>query len=227
MLKLPQKIYDNQSPNSLVTALRKKRFAFFKTLIPPAPHQLKILDVGGTVNFWHQSGFLSELSQTRDVTITILNLAEETTNYPNIKTVVGDATNLKQYSDQEFDIVFSNSVIEHLFTYENQQKMASEIKRVGKRYFVQTPNLYFPIEPHFQFPLFQFLPLSIKVFLISNFDLGWRRKAETIQQAIKTVTEIRLLSKPEIMSLFPHAKIFEEKFFGLTKSLIAYDGWEH
>ncbi|MCJ8283584.1 MAG: class I SAM-dependent methyltransferase [Rivularia sp. ALOHA_DT_140] len=146
-------------------------------------------------------------------------------NHPNIKTAVGDATNLSQFGDKEFDIVFSNSVIEHLFIYDNQVKMASEIKRIGKRYFIQTPNKYFPIEPHFQFPLFQFFPLSMKVMLIRNFQLGWRKKAETKQKAVETVTEIRLLGIKELHNLFPNSKIYKEKFAGLTKSLTAYYGW--
>lgn len=55
---------------------------------------------------------------------------------------------MKQFQDNEFDAVFSNSVIEHVGDYEAQRQMANEIMRVGKRYFVQTPNFYFPIEPH-------------------------------------------------------------------------------
>lgn len=66
----------------------------------------------------------------------------------------GDATNLSQYSDKSFDIVFSNSVIEHLYTKENQISMAKEVNRVGKNYFIQTPNYWFPIEPHWVFPSF-------------------------------------------------------------------------
>ncbi len=226
MAALPKIIYDNQRSDSLVSSLRRKRFAFFKNLIKSAPDTLKILDIGGTLEFWVDSGFLADLLKNNDIYITILNITESQSNHPNITTTVGDATNLRQFKDGEFDIVFSNSVIEHLFTYNNQILMAEEIKRIGKRYFIQTPNKYFPIEPHFQFPLFQFLPLSIKILMIRNFQLGWRKKAATKEQAVKTVTEIRLLDNKEIQSLFPNSKIYKEKFFGLTKSLIAYYGWE-
>jgi 2-polyprenyl-3-methyl-5-hydroxy-6-metoxy-1,4-benzoquinol methylase len=73
---------------------------------------------------------------------------------------------MPQFQNDEFDIVFSNSVIEHVGSYEEQNLMASEVRRVGKRYFIQTPNLFFPIEPHFLFPFFQFLPLDYRVTLI-------------------------------------------------------------
>lgn len=225
MAVLPKIIYDNQRADSLVSSLRRKRFAFFKSLIESAPQNLNILDIGGTIEFWVNSGFLEELQKIKQIKITILNIKESESNHPNIKITIGDATNLKRFKDREFDIVFSNSVIEHLFSYRNQLLMAAEIKRISKRYFIQTPNKYFPVEPHFQFPLFQFLPLSMKVTLIRNFQLGWRKKAATKQQAIETVTEIRLLGKKELNKLFPNSKIYQEKFLGLTKSLTAYYGW--
>ena len=225
MAVLPKFIYDNQRCDSLVSSLRRKRFTFFKSLIHSIPDTINILDIGGTLDFWLDSGFLADLLKVKDVKITILNIKEYHGNHPNIKTYIGDATNLINFRNGEFDIVFSNSVIEHLFTYENQTLMAEEIKRIGKRYFIQTPNKYFPIEPHFQFPFFQFFPLSLKVIMIRNFQLGWRKRAANKEQAVNTVTEIRLLGQKEIKSLFPNSQIYKEKFFGFTKSLTAYYGW--
>ena len=104
--------------------------------------------------------------------------------------------------------------------------MAEEVRRVGKRYFVQTPNRYFPIEPHFLIPWFQFLPLTVKVFLIRDFNLGWYPKTRDRQKALARVTSINLLSRRELKALFPTARVYQEKFFGLTKSFVAYEGFD-
>jgi len=100
--------------------------------------------------------------------------------------------------------------------------MANEVARIGKQYYIQTPNRYFPIEPHFVFPFFQFLPISIRVWLVQNFKLGWFPKIPDYQKALLEVTSIRLLTKSEVQVLFPDAEIFEEKYFGLTKSFVAH-----
>ena len=67
--------------------------------------------------------------------------------------------------DNEFDIVFSNSVIEHVGDFWKQKLFSSEIQRVGKRYFVQTPSFWFPYEPHTLIPFYQFFPVNIKMLL--------------------------------------------------------------
>jgi ubiquinone/menaquinone biosynthesis C-methylase UbiE len=145
--------------------------------------------------------------------------------YQNIKTIVGDARNMQVFQDDEFDVVFSNSVIEHVGAYRDQELMAQEIMRVSKRYFIQTPNIYFPIEPHFVFPFFQFLPRELQVWLVTHAKLGWYDLITDEKKAWEIVNEVRLLSKNEFVSIFPNADIYQEKFFGLTKSFIAYGGW--
>lgn len=104
--------------------------------------------------------------------------------------------------------------------------MAKEVCRVGRRYFVQTPNKYFPLEPHFLFPFFQFLPIWIRVLLLRNFNLGWFVKTPDKAKAKEIVEGIRLLNKREFTSLFPNASIYQEKVFGITKSFLAYGGWD-
>jgi hypothetical protein len=108
--------------------------------------------------------------------------------------------------------VFSSSTIEHV-PKELQETFASEIWRVGRRYFVQTPNRYFPIEPHYQFPLFQFLPHRVQRVLNRRFTLGWQPKGSW--------EEINLLSSRQLKRLFPDAEIHRERVLGLTKSLMA------
>ncbi len=201
--------------------MRKKRIALFETLISRLPRPLNILDVGGEQRFWEIVGLIKE-----DSKILLYNISASDISYPNLVTMVGDARNMREFTDKQFQIVFSNSVIEHVGTYSHQRQMAQEVQRVGERYYVQTPNRFFPMEPHFLFPFFQFLPVSFRVFLVTHFNLGWRGKIRDRQEALQAVNEIRLLTEKELKQLFPGAKIYREKLLGLTKSFIVYNGWE-
>lgn len=207
---------DGGNKASFSSKFRKERLAIFFDFIEDLPAPVKILDVGGTESFWE----MAELAGNEKYQITILNIREEETKYPNLKSVRGDAKNMKEFPDQSFDVVFSNSVIEHVGGLAEQEKMAEEIRRIGKKYFVQTPNFYFPVEPHFLFPFFQFFPLSIESLLIRNFNLGWRKKILDKEQAKNEAQSVRLLKKKELEKLFPGAKIKKEKLFFLTKSFM-------
>jgi 2-polyprenyl-3-methyl-5-hydroxy-6-metoxy-1,4-benzoquinol methylase len=155
-----------------------------------------------------------------DVEITILNLSKPATDKTGFTGIQGDATDMSQIPDNHFDVAFSNSVIEHVGGIEEQQKMAQEMQRIAKNIFVQTPNRYFPLEPHFLFPFFQFLPLNIRAWLILNLKLGWSPNINSKQKAKDAAKAIRLLSLKELKSMFPGGIIHKEKFFGFTKSYI-------
>ena len=103
--------------------------------------------------------------------------------------------------------------------------MAAEIRRVAKRYFVQTPNRYFPLEPHFLTPGFQYLPLGARAWLVSHFSLGWYPRIADRAQARREVEQIVLLSERQVRTLFPDAEIYRERLLGVTKSFVAYSGW--
>ena len=214
---------DIEKDNSFINRLRAKRISIFKRLISCISKPILILDVGGEVIFWD----IHEFNSNDDLKITILNIKKFEVHHSNIKSVIGDARDMYQYQDKEFDVVFSNSVIEHVGTYKDQMQMAKEVSRIGKRFFIQTPNFYFPIEPHFLFPFFQFLPLRLRVFLVQHFDLGNYNKIPNKKRAYKIVTSIRLLKEQELKELFPSASILKEKMFGITYSFIVYNGWNN
>jgi hypothetical protein len=220
-MELRKRIADNREPGSLATRLRQKRFMLFARLLAAVPRPIRILDVGGTQIFWERMCFTNQPG----VEVVMLNLSKTATTQANFSSTVGDARDMPDFADDEFDVVFSNSVIEHVGAYADQRRMAEEVMRVGKRYFVQTPNRYFPIEPHFLFPLFQFLPLALRVFLVRHFHIGWYPKIPDKQAATREVAAIRLLTQRELTALFPNATIYKETFLGLTKSLIVYGGW--
>ena len=211
---------DVERDGSFAIKLRQKRNAFFKELMASIPKPIRILDVGGTETFWKRFGFFGN----KKYKITILNLKQIRTHYSNFIGVIGDARNMHEFSDKEFDIVFSNSVIEHLGTHTDQKRMAEEILRVGKRYLLQTPNFYFPFEPHFLFPFFQFCSMRLKMILLRHFNLGGYGKIPDKEKA-RVINSIRLLKKQELRKLLPEAVIHEEKICGLTFSFVAYYGW--
>ena len=202
--------------------MRRKRMVFLYALLKHLPPPLKILDVGGTETFWEMIG----LAGDNRYQITMINLETFTCHYGNLQSVQGDARSMTMFQNQSFDLVFSNSVIEHLGTYDAQRLMSQEIRRIGRRYFVQTPNRDFWIEPHFVFPFFQFLPNRWRSWFVQHFKLGWVGRIKNPQDAMEMVVSIRLLSRKEFLDLFPEAKVYQEKILGWTKSFIAYGGFE-
>ena len=215
-----QRIVDNQEQSSLANKLRRTRFSLFKRLLSGLEGPIRILDIGGTHSFWDQMGF----SSTCEGSITVLNLTKPMDSTPGFTSTVGDARDI-QFGSMSFDVVFSNSVLEHVGEYEDQRRMAEEVKRVGKRFFIQTPNKNFPIEPHFLFPFFQFMPLSVRIWMVRHFNMGWYRRISDYQEARELVESVRMLEKRELIDLFPDATIIPEKFMGMTKSFIVYAGW--
>ena len=222
-MNLLRRLADKTGRDSLASKLRRKRFRLFKELISRVDKKpLSILDVGGTLDFWKRMDFLAE---SGGVELTLLNIFKAESHYPHVTCVVGDGSDVKEFHDGQFDFVFSNSVIEHVGDFAVQKRMADEVRRVGNGYFVQTPNLYFPIEPHFLFPFFQFMPLGLKALLLRYFRIGWHWPTKDVQKARKTVGSVRLLRRAELAVLFPDGRIYEEKLFGLTKSFIAFRPW--
>lgn len=211
---------DVQSASSLSNRLRRQRFAFFESLFPvlASGRPVTILDIGGTANYWSKMGYAGHAQ----IKITLVNVEAEPSGFANIVSLAGDARDLSRFADHSFDIVYSNSVIEHVGNQADQARMAAEMRRIGKAFFLQTPNFWFPIEPHFLFPGFQFLPLSAKAWLLRHFDLGWHRKVADRVAAEQDASSIRLLSKNELARLFPGAEMRGERFYGLVKSWMVY-----
>src|SRR3989338_3623894 len=203
-----------EKPDSFTTLRRLKRFALFRILAQKLPRPVRILDVGGTQVFWQTMQFHTEPG----VHITILNQTPVKVTHQSFDSDTGDARDLSRFKDESFDIVFSNSVIEHVGSFEDQKRMADEVRRVGRHYFIQTPNRYFPIEPHFVFPFFQFLPLTVRIRLVRRWRLGWHPRFTDDDEAREAVSSIRLLTLKEMKTLFPGARIYKERFWGLTKS---------
>lgn len=193
---------------------RRRRLARFQAMLKPTA-ETTILDVGGFPWCWPEEACPAK--------ITMVNL-DCPTDQPATdrrKMLRGDGCALA-FADRSFDIGYSNSVIEHLGTWENQQKFAAEIRRVGGRLWVQTPARWFFIEPHLLAPFVHYLPKGWQRPLLRWFTVwGWVAKP-TPAQVDAFLAEVRLLSFGEMQTLFPDCRIEREKFLWLfTKSYIA------
>jgi hypothetical protein len=216
-----KQLADFHDPDSLASRMRRKRFDRFRRLLERMPPGARVLDVGGTPEFWAGD----ELVQQERIRVTLVNLETYNSVNPRVEQVICDARDMSIFSDKTFDVVFSNSVIEHVGSYADQKSMAREVQRVADRYFVQTPNYWFPLEPHFLLPLFQFYPLSLKARLVQRYQLGWMARRPVYREALAEVSQIRLLTSSEMRRLFPTGVLYRERFGGMTKSLVMYGGW--
>jgi hypothetical protein len=181
--------------------------------------------MGGTPNYWRFLG-LDFLEQTK-ATVTILNVSSpDVANAEPVsdrmQSVVGDACDLPQYPDNHFDITHSNSVIEHVGTWANMKKFASETRRLAACYYVQTPYFWFPVDPHYyRLPFYHWLPRSARAGLLNALPIAHVGKIDGVDAAFEVIDNNRLLDKRQFRFLFPDARITFERLGGLPKSLIS------
>jgi hypothetical protein len=179
--------------------------------------ETRVLDVGGTPFNW------SLLDVRPRVTIVNMPRAREAFD-AQFTSVFADGRELP-FRDHSFDVVFSNSVIEHVGDRDNQRRFALEIARVGRAYWVQTPNRWFPVEPHLLTPFLHYLPAAWQRRIARKFTV-WalieRPSPDRWEFYIEHyLRDIRLLDAGDLRRLFPGAEIVRERLGGWTKSLIA------
>lgn len=204
----------------LARRFRAKRFQHFCAQTKISATDL-ILDIGGY--YWNWTAHPPMGKAVR-----IINLDSRHTydkaQHPqhNLDIAVADGCALP-YIDKSYDVVYSNSVIEHVGNYEKQRAFANECRRVGKRLWIQTPAYEFFIEPHFLAPFIHWTPRNLRLKLVRFFTVwGWVEKPSP-DRIRETVDEIRLLRYHEMKELFPGCQILRERFLGVfTKSYIAF-----
>lgn len=209
----------------LQSRFRKKRFVVFDALVREilkTQSEVRVLDTGGRPEYWK----ILSPELRGSVKITCLNFQSELDAYSKpsddlqVTSVVGDACNMPEFPDDSFDIVHSNSVIEHVGSYQNMKRYADETRRVGKSYYIQTPNYWFPIEPHYGVPFFHWLPDAWRIWFSTRMNIGYARKC-TFETALQRVDHTQIISPFMMQGFFPDAVIKRERILLFPKSIIA------
>jgi hypothetical protein len=197
---------------------RKQRMRLFFGLASRVPMPARLLDVGGTTDFWRDR-------LPAGLSVTLLNVFDQEA-LEGMEVMIGDGCDLGRFETHSFDMVFSNSVLCLVGGWKRQQQMASEIRRVGRRYFVQTANQDFPLDWRTLVPFFHWLRPSVQAWFFQRVTVGRYKKVQDAQVAGELATRVRDLTRRELSKLFPEGTIVPEKVLGLTKSFMVHRGFE-
>jgi hypothetical protein len=221
MKSLVKYFINYEEEKGLAFRFRQKRSLLFKKFIADnfdKDTPIRIIDLGGTEVFWQSIGL--DFMRENKITVDILNVDYvPVQNTEFFRSFAGDACTFQ--SEELYDVCFSNSVIEHVGGIERIISFSETSRKIARTYFIQTPNFYFPIEPHFLFPGFHWLPAWVRVKLISWFSIGHFPKAKDHLEAIRIIESCNLLTPRVFSSLYFDAEIKREIVLGMSKSLIA------
>lgn len=208
------------------THFRSRRNVALSRLIQAIPAPVTVLDVGGSPFFWDTVGAANRCD------VTLLNSDVAATGrdfrigrFAAYRRVTGDARDMTEYGDQSIDLVVSNSVIEHVGNWDDVKAACSELRRIGKHGWVQTPAAGFPIDPHLRLPLIHYLSPALQAELLRYMpawwsDTGWHTVRD-IEAARTRLAGYNLLSKREMRHLFRGCDIRTERFLLMPKSYVA------
>jgi hypothetical protein len=199
-----------KSPISTQTS-RNARLTRWELLLKRFPDlkDMTVVDLGGTRSFWGAG-----LAQPAK--LVLANPYED----GNLE---ADACDPDLLAGEHFDLAFSNSVIEHVGGHWRRTRFAENVHRLADHHFVQTPYRFFPIEPHWLFPGFQFLPLALQRNAMRRWPIGNYTDPRSEEQATEDALAVELQSKASIGRYFPDSRIEFEMWHGLPKSLIVTD----
>jgi hypothetical protein len=135
--------------------------------------------------------------------------------YPGVRFFRIEPSKRLPFKDQEFDVVYSNAVVEHTGSRRDQAAFIAEALRVSQGYFITTPNRWFPIEHHTSIPLIHFLPQELYRSIL-------RAKGEVFYSEERN---LNLLTRQKLQDIFPAGISIEISFIrtlGFASNIVAY-----
>ncbi|MFI5677333.1 class I SAM-dependent methyltransferase [Streptomyces cellulosae] len=215
---LKSMLVDYSNPNSLAHRARTRRWEEMVRRFPELG-DMRVLDLGGTPQSWTHA-------PVTPAQVVCVNLdSHHECREGRVTGLVGDACDLPDaLRNERFDLVYSNSLMEHVGGHSRRQRFAETVYTGGDLHWVQTPYRYFPVEPHWLFPGMQWLPFRAKVAVVRHWPHGTsrqHRRPPTVTEAAAKAAEVELLSATGMRTYFPHSQIWFERFAGLPKSLVA------
>lgn len=218
-------------PTSLKNRVRQythsKRERLFRELLAGRARPLKIIDLGGTAAFWKEWG----IDDKDRIEITLINNHHiDKTNMRTddalsfIKQEIRDARDVSESEFARFDLIFSNSFLEHLESADAQEQICKKIEASGRDYFVQVPNKYSLIEPHFPHPLVPFFalyPKPLQAWLLTKHHFGSGSREPTYESAKERLKYSHPLGIKDVRRLLPSATVIKEYTFGVPLSIVA------
>ncbi|MGX4771131.1 class I SAM-dependent methyltransferase [Bradyrhizobium guangdongense] len=200
----------------MLPIFRRRRMERFFGTMHPQPGS-RILDVGGLPSLNGVPGFWEGYADC--FKITLLNLPGSFGSFTSAqlrpyRMIEADACRCDLISDQ-FDIVFSNALVEHVGNFQRQMLLANFIRSAGHAYWVQTPSPFFPLEGHCDQPFWWLRSLHQRKRIISR----WKRSKPFLA---KQMAATRPIWPNQLRTLFPDSELATEYLLGLPKSQIAY-----
>jgi hypothetical protein len=195
-----------------------RRWEVFTGLFPDVD-RMRVVDLGGTVESWRRAPV-----QPREVVVVnLLEPGDDETS--RLVPVLGDACRARAVLeesgiDPSFDLVFSNSLLEHVGGHANRAALAEEVRALAPRHWVQTPYRFFPVEPHWVFPMMQFLPVAARARVAQGWPLTHTRPGSA-EEALAEVQWTELIGVTELRGYFPDSQVVKERMGGLVKSIVA------
>jgi hypothetical protein len=203
-----------EGPGSVGERARARRWDLVLECFPDLA-SMDVIDLGGRVSTWLGA-------PVRPRSVHVVNLEGQADGATGtITTEYGDACALPAHlTGRRYDLVFSNSVLEHVGGHERRARFADSVHALADRHWVQTPYRYFPVEPHWLFPGMQFLPLSARSTIAQRWPLVHTRPGSR-EDAVRDALWVELVSVTELRHYFPDSEVLHERLAGLTKSIVA------